>query len=103
MGQKNAISFVGPSFHSESCYGPHTIFSSLRIRGNVTHRSGAQVIRVQCFSEELLNDSRVDDLTKLDELHEAAVIQSVKHQQVMRRYHAQNVCSCNFQVGDFIL
>jgi transposase InsO family protein len=29
--------------------GPHTIFSSLRIRGNVTHRSGAQVILRAAF------------------------------------------------------
>jgi hypothetical protein len=56
----------------------------------------------QCF-EEQSNDSRVDDLTKLEKMHEAVVIQSVKHQQMMRRYHACNISSHNFKVGDLVL
>jgi transposase InsO family protein len=36
--------------------------------------------RVQQFSEEQSNDSQVDDLTKLEELCEVAVIQSAKNQ-----------------------
>jgi hypothetical protein len=43
---------------------------------------------VQQFNKEQSNHSRVNDLTRLEELREPAVIQSVKHQQVMRRYHA---------------
>jgi hypothetical protein len=58
---------------------------------------------VQHFNEEQSDDSRVDDLTRLEELREVAVIQSAKHQQAMRRYHARNVCSHRFQVGDFVL
>jgi hypothetical protein len=46
----------------------------------VEHKS----FRVQHFNEEWSDDSRVDDLTKLEELREAAVIQSAKHQHVMR-------------------
>jgi hypothetical protein len=52
--------------------------------------------RVQHFNEEQLDDSRVDDLTRLEELREAAVIQSAKHQQAMRRYHVWNLCSRSF-------
>jgi hypothetical protein len=48
---------------------------------------------VQNFSEERSNDSRVDDLKRLEELREAAVIQSAKHQQVMLRYHAHHISS----------
>jgi hypothetical protein len=48
---------------------------------------------VQQYSEEQCNNSRVDDLTKLEELHEAAVIQSAKHLQAMRCYHAHNISS----------
>jgi hypothetical protein len=59
--------------------------------------------QVQHFNEERSDDSRVDELTKLEELREAAVIQSAKHQQAMRRYHALNVSSRSFQVGDFKL
>jgi hypothetical protein len=65
----------------------------------VEHKS----FHVQHFNEEQLNDSQVNDLTRLEELCEAAVIQSAKHQQAMRRYHARNVSSRSFQVGDFEL
>jgi hypothetical protein len=65
----------------------------------VDHKS----FHVQQFSEEQSNNSRVDDLTKLEELREAVIIQSAKHQQVMRWYHARNISSRSFRVGDFIL
>jgi hypothetical protein len=65
----------------------------------VEHRSFC----MQHFNEEQLDDSRVNDLTKLDELREATVIQSAKHQQAMRRYHTRNICSHSFQVGDVVL
>jgi hypothetical protein len=58
---------------------------------------------VQQFDEEQSDDSLVDDLTRLEELREAAVIQLTKHQQSMKWYHAQNVSSHSFQVGDFVL
>jgi hypothetical protein len=58
---------------------------------------------MQHFSEELSDDSRVDNLTRLEELREAVVIQSAKHQHAMRRYDAQNVSLRCFQVGDFVL
>jgi hypothetical protein len=43
---------------------------------------------VDHLNEEQSDDSQVNDLTRLEELREAAVIQSVKHQHAMRRYHA---------------
>jgi hypothetical protein len=46
----------------------------------VEHKS----FQVQQFNEEQSNDSQVDDLTRLEELHEVTVIQSAKHQQAMR-------------------
>jgi hypothetical protein len=52
---------------------------------------------VQHFNEEQSNDSRVDDLTRLEELREATVNQSAKHQQAMRQYHTRNVCSRSFK------
>jgi hypothetical protein len=65
----------------------------------VEHKS----FHVQHFNEEQLDNSRVNDLNRLEELREATVIQSAKHQQAMRWYHAQNVSWRSFQVGDFIL
>jgi hypothetical protein len=55
----------------------------------VEHRS----FHMQHFNEEQSDDSRVDNLTRLEELREATVIQSAKHQQAMRQYHARNVYS----------
>jgi hypothetical protein len=103
MGQRIDIGIVGPSYHPESCHDPHTILPSLRIRGNVTTEVEHKSFRVQQFNKEQSNDSRVDDLTRLEELRKTAFIQSAKHQQAMRPYHMWNVSSCSFQVGDFIL
>jgi hypothetical protein len=46
----------------------------------VQHKS----FNVQQFNEEQSNDSQVNDLTGLEELRKAMVIQSPKHQQAMR-------------------
>jgi hypothetical protein len=87
-----------------SCTTGHTPFSLVygskaMLPIEVEYKS----FRVQQFSEEQSNDSQVDDLTKLEESREAVVIQSVKHQQVMRRYHTINTSSHNFKVGNFVL
>jgi hypothetical protein len=59
--------------------------------------------RVQQYNKLQSDDSRVNHLTRLEELHEVAVIQLAKHQQAMRQYHAQNVISSSFQVGYLLL
>jgi hypothetical protein len=58
----------------------HTLFSLVygieaMLPTKVEHKS----FRVQQFNEEKLDNSRVNDLTKLEELREAATIQSAKH------------------------
>jgi hypothetical protein len=58
---------------------------------------------MQHFNEVQSNDLRADDLTRLEELCKAMAIQLAKHQHVMRRYHAWNMSSHSFQVGDFVL
>jgi hypothetical protein len=58
---------------------------------------------VQHFNEEQSDNLRVNDLTRLEKLREAVVIQLAKHQQAMRRYHTWNMSSCSFVVGDFVL
>jgi hypothetical protein len=81
------------ALHTTSSHATgHTPFSLVYISFHVQH-----------FNEEQSDDSRVNDLTRLEELREAAVIQSAKHQQAMRRYHAWNMSSRSFQVGDFVL
>jgi hypothetical protein len=56
-------------------YGPESMLPT-----EVEHKS----FQVQHFNEERSDDSRVGDLTKLEELRKVAVIQSAKHQQAMR-------------------
>jgi hypothetical protein len=63
----------------------HTPFSlvygsEVMLPTEVEHKS----FRVQHFNEEQSDDSQVDYLTRLEELREAAVIQSAKHQYAMR-------------------
>jgi hypothetical protein len=82
----------------------HTPFSAVygseaMLATKVEHKS----FRMQHFNEEQSDDSRVNNLTKLEGLCRVMDIQSAKHQQAMRRYHARNVCSRSFQVGDFVL
>jgi hypothetical protein len=87
-----------------SCATGHTLFSLVygseaMLPTEVEHKCFC----VQQFNEEQTDDSRVNDLTRLEQLREAVVIQSVKHQQAMRRYHAWNVSSHIFHVEDFVL
>jgi hypothetical protein len=65
----------------------------------VEHKS----FQIQQFNEKQSDDFRVNKLTKLEELREATIIQSAKHQKTMRRYHECNISSRIFKVGDFIL
>jgi transposase InsO family protein len=82
----------------------HTLFS-------LVYGSGAMLpakvetksFYVQQFNEEQSDDSRVNDLTKLEELRETMVIQLAKHKQAMRRYHMRNISSHSFRVRDFVL
>jgi hypothetical protein len=75
-------------------YGSEAILTT-----KVEHKS----FWVPHYFEDQWNDFWIDDSTKLEELREAMVIQSAKHQQTMRRYHARNVSSRSFKVGDFVL
>jgi hypothetical protein len=82
----------------------HTLFSlvygsAAMLPIKVEHKS----FRVQQLNEVQPDNSRVNDLTRLEELQDAAVIQSAKHQQAMKRYHARNISSRSFRVVDIIL
>jgi hypothetical protein len=75
----------------------HTPFSLVyEIEAMLPTEVEHKLFHVQHFNEEQLDDSRVDNLTRLEELREVAVIQSTKHQHAMRRYHMWNVSSRSF-------
>nr|AAX96554.1 retrotransposon protein, putative, Ty3-gypsy sub-class [Oryza sativa Japonica Group]ABA93240.1 retrotransposon protein, putative, Ty3-gypsy subclass [Oryza sativa Japonica Group] len=60
-------------------------------------------LRFRNFREERYEEDRVDDLYRLEEAREAALIQSARYLQGLRRYHNRNVRSRAFLVGDLVL
>nr|ABA97550.1 retrotransposon protein, putative, Ty3-gypsy subclass [Oryza sativa Japonica Group] len=60
-------------------------------------------LRFRNFREERYGEDRVDDLNQLEEAREAALIQSARYLQGLRRYHNRNVRSRAFLVGDLVL
>ena len=46
-------------------------------------------LRFRNFREERYRENRVDDLHLLEEAHEAALIQSARYLQGLRRYHSR--------------
>ncbi len=60
-------------------------------------------LRFRNFREERYKEDWVDDLHRLEEAHEAALIQLARYLQGLRRYHNRNVRSWAFLVGDLVL
>jgi hypothetical protein len=60
-------------------------------------------LRFRNFKEERYGEDRIDDLNRLEEAREAALIQSARYLQGLRRYHNRNVRSRSFLVGDMVL
>nr|ABA97835.1 retrotransposon protein, putative, Ty3-gypsy subclass [Oryza sativa Japonica Group] len=60
-------------------------------------------LRFRNFREERYGEDRVDDLHRLEETREAALIQSARYLQGLRRCHNRNVRSRAFLVGDLVL
>ncbi len=50
-------------------------------------------LRFRNFNEERYEEGRVDDINRLEEAREAALIQSTRYLQGLRRYHNRNVRS----------
>jgi hypothetical protein len=60
-------------------------------------------LRFRNFNAEGYEEGRVDDINRLEEAREAALIQSTRYLQGLRRYHNRNVRSRAFLVGDLVL
>ena len=60
-------------------------------------------LRVQAYDEERSNIRCEDDLDRLEELRDTAVIESAKNQLAMRRYRDKNVRVRRFVAGDLVL
>ena len=60
-------------------------------------------LRVQLYNEQDSDYSQVTDLDNVEELREAAVILSARHQQAMRCSQAKRVITRQYEVGDLVL
>jgi hypothetical protein len=85
------------------CYGSHAIFSSLWIWGNVTYRGGAQIFPRTTLQWRMIRRLKSRRSNQVGRVTWSCGHPVAKHQQAMRRYHAWNVHSRNFLVGDFVL
>ena len=59
--------------------------------------------RVRSYSEKQSDDSRLEDLDRLEEARNIATIQSARYLQDLRRYHDRNVRGRAFSTGDLVL
>jgi hypothetical protein len=58
---------------------------------------------VEQYDEGMSEDSRRVDIDGLEEAHYAALVQSARYLEGIRRYHNRNVKECSFNVGDLVL
>jgi hypothetical protein len=58
---------------------------------------------VEQYDEGISEDSRRVDIDGLEEAHCAALVQSARYLEGIRRYHDRNVRECPFNVGDVVL
>jgi hypothetical protein len=58
---------------------------------------------VEHYDEGVSEDSRRVDIDSLDEARCAALVQSARYLEGIRRYHGRNVKECSFKVGDLVL
>lgn len=58
---------------------------------------------VEQYEEGVAEETRRLDLDRLEEIRSAALVQSVKYLEGLRRYHHRNVKERSFNVGDVVL
>jgi hypothetical protein len=58
---------------------------------------------VEQYDEGILEDNRRVDIDGLEEAHYAALVQSARYLEGIRRYHDRNVKERSFNVGDLVL
>jgi hypothetical protein len=58
---------------------------------------------VEQYDEGISEDSRRVDIDGLEEARCAALVQSARYLEGIRRYHDHNVKECSFNVGDLVL
>jgi hypothetical protein len=58
---------------------------------------------VEHYDEGVSKDSRRVDIDSLEEARCAALVQSARYLEGIRRYHDRNVKECSFNIGDLVL
>ncbi len=59
--------------------------------------------RIRSYSESANKANLEDALDQLDEAREAALLQSARYQQTLRRYHDRRIQARALEVGDLVL
>jgi hypothetical protein len=62
-----------------------------------------ELTAVEQYDEGISEDSRRVDIDGLEEAHCAALVQSTRYLEGIRRYHDRNVKERSFNVGDLVL
>jgi hypothetical protein len=60
-------------------------------------------LAVEQYNEGISEDSLRVDIDSLEEAHYAALVQSARYLEGIRRYHDRNIKECSFNVGDLVL
>jgi hypothetical protein len=60
-------------------------------------------LAVEQYDKGISKDSRRVDIDSLEEARCAALIQSARYLEGIRRYHDLNVKECSFNIGDLVL
>jgi hypothetical protein len=58
---------------------------------------------VEQYDKGISEDSRRVDIDGLEEARCAALVQSSRYLEGIRRYHDRNIKECSFNVGDLVL
>jgi hypothetical protein len=85
--------------HSGAAYSTLVYGSEAILPADVMWHSPA----VEQYDEGISEDSRRVDIDGLEESHCAALVQSARYLEGIRRYHDRNVKECSFNVGDLVL
>jgi hypothetical protein len=80
-----------------------TIFPGLRLRSYPTCRHYVGFAGSRAVREGISEDSRRVDINGLEEARCAALVQSTRYLEGIRRYHDRNVKELSLNVGDLVL
>jgi hypothetical protein len=102
-GSRNYPMLSGAMYSALQANGTISILPGLRVRSNPPCRCYVDSLVVEHYDEGVSEDSRRVDIDGLEEARCAALVQSARYLEGIRRYHDRNVKERSFNVGDLVL